>query len=80
MLDFEQTLQRQIPFPPAITRAVTGDSLGGMVWISATSCLLRNAISATSEPQRHEVHVLVSCQQSLCEERKHQFFSSFDSL
>lgn len=37
----------------------------GTVWISATSRLLRNAISATSEQQRHEVCVQVSGQQSL---------------
>lgn len=55
VLDFEQALQRQIPFPPAIRRAVTSlTAAGGTVWISATSRLLRNATSATSEQQRHK--------------------------
>lgn len=66
VLDFEQALQIQIPFPPAFRRAVIRDSCGGIAWISATGHLLRKATSASSKPQRHEVHVLVSSQQSLC--------------
>lgn len=52
-LDFEQALQRQIPFPLARV------SCGGTPWISA----IATSLAVVSQHHRLEVHVLISGQQ-----------------
>lgn len=63
-LDFEQALQRQIPFPPGQSQ-LWGNTLDFCIVIS---------LAMLSQHQRLEVHILISGQQS-CFGRRKIFFS-----